>query len=437
MSNKFKVFLLALSVLSSQSFSRGSNPPDEKVAEEKPDLSELIINPETIKVWVLRSDNHSILLGINALQKSKLNYSIAKANLLPSLDFAALTSSVTNPSFLIPTVHALLPFLVPSKWFDSASAKYQFESDKFAFKTLQRDILASALSLYFSIVRDQDLLEQLRSDLSDLNNLERSIEARFEFGAARDTELNLARSQRVLAQMRVVEIEQYLDAQIIELKKAMSFDPRRPIILQNFQMPVDPNENMSGIELHNNSWQKSTSRQQIEQLRISAKNTKWSRVFAFFGGASISSSVIGDQKIPRFAAESLSAGASFNLSFAQIPAIKLAGKNVEGIDLLLEEFMEESMYSTEKFALNLNRIIERDRLAAEAQSLVLNNFRAQLERYNLGAGATFQDVLNARLGLQQSTLKKIESQRELDLARVVLARWLETGLFESFPDPKF
>ncbi len=441
--DKTQTFLFLFILLSSgQAFAFGSKKPAEATANEStpPNNSELRLNPESLKGLVLSATtSHSILVGLNEVQKSKLNYSAARARLYPSLNFSTVAASLANPSFLIPSVQALLPFLVPSNWFHTASAKRQYQADKTAFRILQKDILASSLSLYLSILRDQKLLRQFQQDLEDLRMLEDSIENRYEFGAANDTELSITRSQRVLAQVRVLETQQFLNQQYLEMKRAIGVEPKRPIVLDEYQMPSDPSEQWTSEKITDESWEKNSSREQLLALRKSAESDGWSKVFAFFGGASITAHTLDLESYPRLSTKNMSAQADFTLSYSQVPALRLANNQLESIDLMIDELKDELSFGVEKFVENLPSLQERKALAEEAESLIISNFQTQLQRYNLGAGASFQDVLNARLSMQQSALKNIEAGRDLDLARVTLHRWLQLGLFASFPelDSKF
>ncbi len=425
-----RCLLLIPLLLSTLVEARGSRRVELPTEETRPDLSPVHLNPESVKDFVTtRSD--SILFGLNSLHQSKLNYSLARAELFPSLNIGGVVGALSNPSFLIPGVDVLLPFLIPSNWFKAASAKRQWQSDQIAFRSLRKDVLASSLSLYRSILRDQDLHHVLSRDLEDLRLLEEAVRNRHHFGLATDQDLKAAETQRILAELRTLETRQFLRTQFLELKKSLALDPRREIILEDFNMDAPLSENDTYENLVNKAWEKSGSRKQLEFLRRAATNNRWSSVFAFFGGTSLSSNTLGSDKYPRFGAESLYTGGHFNLSYAQIPAVRLANTQLEHIDLMIDELHEELSTTVAKFVQNLEDIKTRRNLSRRAETLVKENFEILLQRYRLGIGTSFQDVLNARLGMQQATVKRLESERELDLARISLSRMLSEGFFES------
>jgi multidrug efflux system outer membrane protein len=432
-----RILVLALAWAPVLAWASGASVPKESPAE-KPDLSDIHLNPETLKGYVLDlTSNQDMLQALNDLYRSKLNYSYARSRLYPSLNLAALAGSIANPSFLISSVTTLLPFLVPSVWFDKASAKKQFQADQVAFRILQRDTLASALSLYLAIQRDERMLHQFQQDLEDLKRLERAIEIRHDFGAASDAELKLTRSARIQAELRVLDTEKYLIDQKGELSRAISVDPRREIILEDFEMGPVNGEDWSYEKLLDLVWTRMGARLQLRLIAQSRDYETWSRRFAFFGESSLSAHVMEGDRLPRYSTKNLSINADFTISYSHAVAVQLANNNEKAITLMTNELYEETEVTVRRFVANLRRLLLRKELAAENMSIVLDNFHDQLEKYNLGAGATFQDVINSRLGMQDAAVKLIDTSRDVDLARIVLSRWQSAGLFENVPAPNF
>ena len=101
------------------------------------------------------------------------------------------------------------------------------------------------------------------------------------------------------------------------------------------------------------------------------------------------------------------------------------------MELLIEDHYSELSYFAKNFIDSFDTTVKLASLAAQAEDLVRENFESELQHYNLGLGVSFQDVLNARLGMQTAILKRLEADRAVKLARISLARTLSEGLFEE------
>ena len=110
-----------------------------------------VVNPTTIRDQLL-SKNMSLMQALNNIENSKLNVSLARAKLLPSLDLGILLPTIVNPSFLLSSITFLFPFLVPSNWLIFKREKALFESDKASYLSLELNILSNALSLYYTFL---------------------------------------------------------------------------------------------------------------------------------------------------------------------------------------------------------------------------------------------------------------------------------------------
>jgi hypothetical protein len=212
---KIVAVLLSFTVCVSQSFASGAAPA--KTPHVEVDLSPVSLNPSSLKE-ILLQHNGNIVGGQISLQQSKLTYSLAKSKLIPSLNVGAIAGSMANPSMLIPAVDVLLPFLIPDNWFNMASARRQYQADREAFTATRKDVLAGALSLYYSVLRDRDLLNVFRRDFEDLSALEDAVARRHSFGLASDVDLNRAGSQRALAKVRLLQTQQHFRNQEFALK---------------------------------------------------------------------------------------------------------------------------------------------------------------------------------------------------------------------------
>jgi outer membrane protein TolC len=106
------------------------------------------------------------------------------------------------------------------------------------------------------------------------------------------------------------------------------------------------------------------------------------------------------------------------------------------IEHMEHELHQELSYFLAKFTANMAELLEMQASSEEAEAKVTETFNLELNRYNLGAGASFQDVIDARLGMQRARLGRLEADREVNLARISLARAMSEGLFEIIDPPK-
>ena len=125
-----------------------------------------IVNPTSIRNQLL-SKNMTLLQALNNVQNSKLNVSMARAKLLPSLNLSVLLPALANPTFLLSSVTFLFPFLVPSNWAVLKQQKELFEADKASYKAIQLNILSNSLSLYYTYLNDIKV-QKVYSDQSEV-----------------------------------------------------------------------------------------------------------------------------------------------------------------------------------------------------------------------------------------------------------------------------
>lgn len=64
------------------------------------------VNPASVRTQLL-SGNISLLQALNNVENSKLNVSMARAKLLPSLNLGVLLPALANPTFLLASVTIL------------------------------------------------------------------------------------------------------------------------------------------------------------------------------------------------------------------------------------------------------------------------------------------------------------------------------------------
>ena len=125
------------------------------------------LTPETMAAQLFNK-NSSILLGINRVHQSKDELNIARASLLPSLNLSTLLYSSMSSTFTVSAVEVLFPFLVPGNWIKLKESKYLYKAQLKATQTIQLNTLASALSVYSSILADRNLLSVYQDEITDL-----------------------------------------------------------------------------------------------------------------------------------------------------------------------------------------------------------------------------------------------------------------------------
>ncbi len=390
----------------------------------------------------LLEGNTSVLLSANRVHQAKEHVNIARGNLLPAINLSGLLSLGAGGGFSLTSIDFLMPFLVPSRWFDYAKSKHLLDAEKVSFLLMELNQYASAASLYFSYVNDMALREFLLRSVKDFEKIESSTEYAFLLGIATEEEVKHARSQTQLARIRVTRVNELVIEELGAIRYALGLDPSSPIVFEDGDIGQLPFETGNVDDVIRLAKQRAPETAQLNSLAKAAKAEKWSKIFSFIDGG-ILSKALGGAFGGAFGGGGAGGGPSWtavgqlNFGFAYFPSIRLTQHQQKEIEIRETELGLELGRTVSTL---LGRLIDANRryqfaLAAE------QNLQAVVESrrlaYEMG-NEKFWAVFYAKNQALEASIERLKTRTEINALRVALQRALiegEFGLIRGCPDP--
>ena len=139
--------------------------------------------------------------------QAKEGITVARMNLLPKLNIwklasAALEIFTGGPSGAaaggLSIVEDIAPFLIPANWFRVSQAKLFYKADLEGYRALWGNEVLTAKSVYFHLLLDSSLLEHIRKNRTELEEIYRIVRVRETFGG-NPQKVSIEIKQRILA----------------------------------------------------------------------------------------------------------------------------------------------------------------------------------------------------------------------------------------------
>ncbi len=384
------------------------------------------LNPDSLRKLVI-NDNLSILIAANRVHIAKDQVGIARGRLFPSLNLGTLLLTAGNPTFAVANIEFLVPFLVPSRWFDFFEAKYLRQAEKLSFRLMQLNTYASALSLYFTLMSDRDLKASLHNETETLRQIEQTVESHMIVGAAPEVDFKRARAQRALAEITESKVNDLLFDEVATLRHTLVESPETQFTFEPANSAPSTAESLSVAEAVPQAIEKSLELDQMYWLEKSSRVERWKKVFGFMSSSSLATSQANPTSM---AFNNLHMSAGFSLGFDYFPSISLTNHNIYEQQLRQKEVKAELSETIESALNQLHEAEFRIVLANSAFNDSVEVFKAKWAGYQLGTESIFS-VLETRSLQRQSEVELLRAKNQLNLLRVILHRVMVTDQFEK------
>ncbi len=389
------------------------------------------LSPKSIRE-LSKSSGLTILEAAIRVHKAKENVYMSRTRLLPSVNLGMLIATVINPAFILQNVEYLLPFLLPSRWFDLAQAKHLSQAERVGFLTTELNIFASLDSLYYTVVSDLGAKDLLAEELKDTLVVENIVARSVEDGRASENDLNLAKSQTAMAYARLAKMEELIVEEVSELRNVLSLNLNTEISFDIVPSSISVLENHTIPQAAAAVLKVAPESQQIDFLLEAAASEKWSKVFSFISSSSIGSSSGGASSGFENASafKNLEARGMFHFSFEMFPNINMTNHNINELKLRKKELESELGKLMENTLGRLKFLFSRRAELERAEALMKTVFTTDKKRYEIGE-LSLSDLVDSQGRLRQARLESVRVNTDLDLIRVTLHRMLVTDEFAS------
>lgn len=372
------------------------------------------INPSLLRQQVLSRDT-SVRTGLDNVYQAKEKLNIARGNMLPSLNLSVIFSG--SPTFLLAEVQYLLPFLLPSNWFNLRSSEHQLAASGYAFYVLELNEFASAYSAYQTVVRDMGLRDILQEQYAISLRVVRIVTDQVTVGEALRSDLQQATAQAELAKVQVSQINEMVAQEMAAIRKLITMPLDQPIAIDPATVAASRFEGASTLSAAQYAYDRAPERFQVESLVRASQSNTGSAAFAFINGAGLSST----SSVNGGGLGNVTPGISVSIGFTQYPAVKLNQVNTD-------------FYRSEAFQIQteLSRIIETSiesikeakqqvALATDAELNYRKVLTARLQEYGLGQ-TDLLHVLTAQKDVSTASVTRVRAQLDLDTQRINLHR---------------
>jgi outer membrane protein TolC len=405
---------VALTLASSVSFAAPSS-------KQKSQPAQVVINAVSLKRLML-DRNIDLLVQLNQVQQAKARVNQARGNVLPSINLGTVVAS--GVSFGLATVSVLLPFLLPSSWFDLRKTQHLLNAQGSAYYIAQLNTYASAYTLYYTVLNDMDLRVALYAQYVSSKNLEDAMKIAMERGIISPEDFLKAQAQTQLAFIQVSQVDALINSEKAAVREMLALPLNTDITFERGHAPASPYENQSPMVLLPQVLKNSPEYSQINSLISAAVDESWSQAFSFLTGSSLtaakSNGSFGD----------VGHIGTVNLGFAYFPALQISNLNVAAIKLQKQALEFDHAQILEVTLVSLNEA-GKQLVAAE---LAVNNLQkvydSQLGRFRLGM-ISLVELLQTTNSLTTALANRVTAQSSLDNQRIALHRVMLTDQFST------
>ncbi len=412
-----RAFTLFITLIFTTSFSFAAI----KAQTPKHESNTVSINPRSLKKLVL-DRNIDLMIAMNQVHQAKARVNIARGSILPSINLGTVIAS--GVSFGLASVSVLLPFLLPSNWFDLRESQYLLNAQGTSYYIAQLNTYASAYSLYLTIVGDQDLRDALFKQYQNAAELEEMLRLAAELGIVNPEDFMKAQAQTQLTAIQVSQVDELLLREKAAVREMLGLSLDKEIVFERSHAPTSSAEGSTPMALLPQVLKISPEYSQMNDMITAAKYMTWSKSFSWLTGASI-----GSTRSEGSFGSGIGNGTA-NLGFGYFPSIQLS--NLQGDVLRLQKQALEYDHAQilESTLGSLAESIKQYNSAVIAETNLQKVYDAQVARFRLGM-ATIVEVLQTSTSLSQAVTNKVQAQSNMDAQRVTLHRTLLSDQFST------
>lgn len=383
-----------------------------------------VITPDSIRNQMF-SSNMTLLQALNNVEKSKLNVSMARAKLLPSLNLGVLVPALANPTFLLGSVTFLFPFLIPSNWAVLKQEKALLEADRLSYKALQLNVLSNALSLYYTYLNDIRVQQIYAEQSTTLGLLYQSLKRQSSvLGNVTTEDLNMAAAQWEESKIQVSKLQELLIEERASLRTLLGLPLGAAYDVKLVELEASDYETKPVSEIAQRSLDVAPEVAQIGFLIKAAKASKFAKMFGFMSSSTLS----GTASDSSSAFNGLKAGGGFSIGADTFVNVKIANNNIEAIQLREEQLREENEKTAEVLSGRMVEVKSQQELTANALRDRLKVFEGQKKQYAIGL-IPLQTLFLTQTQLTASYISNIKNDLDLKMQRLTLQRLVIDGDF--------
>lgn len=413
----FAVSLIVSSILGGQPLLAQTSSPIFRVSPDSI-RRQLVNNGLTLKETAQR------------VKQAKLSVEVARGKLLPSINLGVMVGSMANPAFLLSSVDYVVPFLLPSRWFDFYKAKHLVDAEKQGFLTVELNLYASTVSLAANLLNDLRTRQILYYEMRDWIEVENLVRQAVEDDRAVLADLDRARSQTAGVRIRIGRLNELLIDEMAELKKVLNLPANTELQYLPFEFGTSKLEQIEVPEAIKMVFDISPERKQMLAFIAAAKQDRFSKIFAFMSGASAGNVTrgLGSNESASMAFDAQYGRFNFQFGYDYWPTIKIAESQIKMLNIRENEVRNELTQMTTELIAKKKYIEERMAQASSAAELLQRVFVADQKRYDEGLIPLIQ-VFESQRQWRAALVEQLRATTDLMLMRISMDRLIRANQF--------
>lgn len=259
-------------------------------------ISQAGVTPLSLSEMVKKVGTADYVVLDNALRvyQAKEGVQVARANLLPKLNFWKIVSIPFDPKSALGVIEDIAPFLVPANWLRVEEEKLFLQAQRQGYRALWGNEVLTAKAIYLRALADQSLYSSISSEISDLEQAFKIAETREILGGApvglsQDLRVRILSLQEDQKNLSVV-----LNDELSFIAYLSGFKGNESIELKAVSIPdMASLEPLNYPDFEFRALDSSPEIRQYDHLIEAADYVKQERYFSFLGGSSMSRNVAG------------------------------------------------------------------------------------------------------------------------------------------------
>jgi len=335
--------------------------------------------------------NYAVSQEAERLFQARQNVSLARARLLPHLNFATLLGVATGGvGGLIESIGNLVPFLFPGNWFRFEQSKHLFSAEKDSFSSMRGNEMNGVEQLYYTIHRDQETLKYLDLHSEWMKKIQQNLKVEEQVGV-------LARGTADYYGVTIIKVDQdrallaaLIKGEVANLAQAVAISPVQTRgDLQPLKLPelsaVGP---IRAADFFKQAQERSYEIHALKSLAAAAKYTKKEVIFGWFDPAS-----------------------EDGIGFGLRNSIRISKSRVREIEKRIDETLSVFEQRSVQIAQDHNALLTGYRLATEGFEATRKRVSWLIQRHLNGESElSDEDFVNELTKLQEETLSFASSK---------------------------
>lgn len=275
------------------------------------------------------TEDYNVYQSALRVYQAKESITVARMNLLPKLRvwnlasaaFAIFTGGPTGAAGgALNLVEDIAPFLIPANWFRVSEAQILYKADVEGYRALWGNEVLTAKSIYFHLLLDSSLLEHIKKNKTELEEIYRIVKVRETFGGS-PQKVSIDIQQRLLA---LDEDARSLEVLINEEQSLLAFMMGHPVGTRLRAKPIElPDyDSLSVLDYEDFEFRAIDTSPEIKQFDYLVEAADYVRrevKYSFLGASSLSRGLTGGvfDSLPVQSGLGFGTGASLRIVRAQ------------------------------------------------------------------------------------------------------------------------